>query len=116
MSLFGTMRTGPDEALDARIREGKVLVGTGPEAMRRGIQIEVPVHWYLDPADPSRLWCALGSFYFAWLWVPVEPEPAALAEVLSQSRAAGAVEHDAVREHPPEPRCRVAPAGDRPKG
>lgn len=85
VSLFGTMRTGADEALDARIRAGKVLVGTGPEVMRRGIPLEAPVHWYLDPAEPSRLWCALGPFYFAWLWVPVEPEPAALAEVISHS-------------------------------
>lgn len=83
--FLGTMRTEADSALDKRMREGRVRVGSGPEVVRRAMGSELAAEWYLDPADPSRLWCALGDCYPAWLWVPVAPEPAALTEVLSHS-------------------------------
>lgn len=67
---------------DLELREGKVLVGTGPAVVRRGMGYEVEAAWYLDPAEPDRLWCALGSFYPAWLWIPVEPTADGVAEAL----------------------------------
>ncbi|ADD43975.1 hypothetical protein [Stackebrandtia nassauensis] len=81
----GTLRNPTTMELDASIREGKLLVGTGPSVNMRGMGLDVDVHWYLDPGQPDQLWCALGFFYDPRLWIPVEPEPAALAEVLSAS-------------------------------
>ena len=80
----------PDESeLDTRLREGKVLVGSGPAVTRRMMGgTKTAVAWYLDPAEPDQLWCALGDTYTAWLWIPVSPEPAALAEVLAHSHPA----------------------------
>jgi hypothetical protein len=43
------------------------------------------VQWFVDPAAPDRLWCALCHSYPGWLWIPVEPTPAALGEVLTDT-------------------------------
>jgi hypothetical protein len=64
---------------------GTILVGSGPVVPRRLMAFDDPVHWYLNPDKPDVLWCALDSSYPAWLWIPVEPTPAAFAEVLSAS-------------------------------
>lgn len=84
-SSAGTLNNQDTRRLDARIREGKLLVGTGPSVTMRGLGIDVDAHWYLDPDEPERLWCALGHFYDPRLWIPVEPNPDALSEVLSSS-------------------------------
>lgn len=81
----GTLSNEVTRALDAEIREGKLLVGTGPSITMRGMGIDIDAHWYLDPAAPEKLWCALGYFFDARLWIPVDPTPDALAEVLSSS-------------------------------
>ncbi|GLW66773.1 hypothetical protein Arub01_50170 [Actinomadura rubrobrunea] len=78
----GTMSVEHLDDDDLRLREGKALVGTGPAAARRGTGYEVEAAWYLDPSEPDRLWCALGSFYPAWLWIPVEPTADGVAEAL----------------------------------
>ncbi|MGA8112880.1 MAG: HEAT repeat domain-containing protein [Actinocatenispora sp.] len=71
------------EELDAERRTGKLLVGTGPSTTRRGMGYDIDAHWYLDPADPDSLWCALGGYFPAWLWIPLSARPDALREVLS---------------------------------
>ncbi|MFI6283319.1 hypothetical protein ACIBCM_00955 [Streptomyces sp. NPDC051018] len=81
-----TMRTLADSELDESVSGGKLLVGSGPGVTTRLFGADVPVEWYLDPSEqPSRLWCALGDFYGPRLWIPVAPEPAALAEVIGRS-------------------------------
>jgi hypothetical protein len=69
-------------AADTAVRAGKVLVAQGPSTRQRRIPVDEPVGWYADPAEPDQLWCALGPGYPGWLWVPVTPQPGALAEVL----------------------------------
>lgn len=84
-SSAGTLNNEATRELDAQIRESALLVGTGPSVSMRGLGIEAVAAWYLDPSDPQRLWCALGDFYDPRLWIPVDPNPDALAEVLSAS-------------------------------
>ena len=81
----GTMSNEHLDALDAQQRAGKVVVGTGPQVTNRGTGTTATVQWYLDPAAPQRLWCALAEFYPAWLWIDVEPRADELAAVLSAS-------------------------------
>ena len=69
-------------AADTAVRDGKLLVARGPAVQRRWDGDDVDVCWYVDPAEPDRLWCALGPDYPGWLWVPVAPQSGALAEVL----------------------------------
>ncbi|MGH8876549.1 MAG: hypothetical protein ACRD0P_04275 [Stackebrandtia sp.] len=75
-----TMRDEHTVDLDTAVREGKLLVGTGP-ATAAGTDAA----WYLDPAAPERLWCALGDFYDPRLWIAVEPTMDAMTEVLSST-------------------------------
>jgi hypothetical protein len=86
-ALFGagTMSLASRTERHKAVSESKLLVGTGPGIARRLMDGDTDVHWYLDPEEPDVLWCALGYAYPAWLWVPVEPNAAALAEVLSAS-------------------------------
>lgn len=67
---------------DELLRKGKLLVGTGPDAGRRWTAQRSAAAWYVDPDEPDVLWCALGGFYPAWLWVPVEPTAAGVREAV----------------------------------
>jgi hypothetical protein len=81
----GTMSNELLDSMDAQQRAGKVLVGSGPAVSRRAMGHDSKVNWFLDPEQPQQLWCALGEFYAAWLWVPIAPTASAVAEVLSAS-------------------------------
>ena len=70
------------DADDDLLRKGKLLVGTGPETVRRWTRQRLAAAWYVDPDEPDVLWCAPGGFYPAWLWVPVEPTAAGVREAL----------------------------------
>lgn len=70
-------------ARDAELRAGRLLVGTGPAVPTRTHDIEQDVRWYAD--GDGGLWCALGPYYPAWLWVRVEPTADGLREVLSST-------------------------------
>jgi hypothetical protein len=78
-----TVRLDTMVTADRAVRAGKVLVAKGPSTTKRpGSLSEMFVQWYVDPATPDRLWCALSDRYPGWLWVPVEPTADALREVL----------------------------------
>lgn len=94
----GTMQLASLTERHEAISESKVLVGAGPTVTQRLLGIEHDVHWYLDPRKPEVLWCALDFAYPAWLWVPVEPTAAALAEVLSASLPRPALEFTELTE------------------
>lgn len=81
----GTMSNARLDSIDYARRRRKLLVGTGPEVARRDRQHPSRVHWYVDADEPELLWCSLDRSYSAWLWVPIEPTPQAVAEVLSHS-------------------------------
>lgn len=80
----GAMSREHRDVDDELLRKGKLLVGTGPEAVRRWTGQRLAAAWYLDPDEPGVLWCALGGFYPAWLWVPVEPTAAGVREALGE--------------------------------
>lgn len=84
-SWTGTMSNELLDSLDARARDSKVLIASGPSIKRRGTTEPSTVHWYLDPAEPQQLWCALDECYAAWLWIPVAPTAEAIADALEQS-------------------------------
>lgn len=84
-SSAGTLNNADTRRLDSRIRDGKLLVGTGPTVNMRGLGVGVDAGWFLDPDRPEQLWCALGDFYDPRLWIPVEPNREALSEALSSS-------------------------------
>jgi len=69
---------------DELLRKGKILVGTGPETVRRWTGQRLAAAWYVDPEEPDVLWCAPGAFYPAWLWIPVRPSPAGVREALGE--------------------------------
>ncbi|TDC81246.1 hypothetical protein [Actinomadura sp. 7K507] len=80
----GAMSLEHRDVDDELLRKGKLLVGTGPESVRRWTRQRLAAAWYVDPDEPDVLWCALGGFYPAWLWVPVEPTAAGVREVLGE--------------------------------
>jgi hypothetical protein len=77
-----TIQTDKLVEADTALRSGKVLVATGPAIRKRFESWDNEVSWYVDPAEPDRLWCALAPYFPGWLWVPVAPEPAVIDEVL----------------------------------
>ena len=81
----GTMTNTAFRGLHTAACEGKYLVGMGPGITRRFMGIDTVACWYLDPAKPDVLWCALDQSYAGWLWVPVGPTVDGIAEVLSSS-------------------------------
>ncbi|TDE32175.1 hypothetical protein [Actinomadura sp. 6K520] len=80
----GAMSPEHLDAEDELLRKGKLLVGTGPETVRRWTRQRLGAAWYVDPEEPGVLWCAPGGFYPAWLWVPVEPTAAGVREALGE--------------------------------
>lgn len=80
----GAMTLERRDVDDELLRKGKLLVGTGPEAVRRWTGQRLAAAWYFDPDEPGLLWCAVGGFYPAWLWVPVEPTPEGIREALGE--------------------------------
>ncbi|MFC4053410.1 hypothetical protein ACFOY4_27305 [Actinomadura syzygii] len=67
---------------DELLRKGKLLVGTGPGTVRRWTGQRLAAAWYFDPSEPGLLWCALGGFYPAWLWIPLRPTAAGVRAAL----------------------------------
>lgn len=80
----GAMSPGRLDTDDELLRKGKLLVGTGPEAVRRWTGQRLAAAWFLNPDEPDVLWCALGGFYPAWLWIPIEPTATGIGDALGE--------------------------------
>lgn len=78
-----TIKVAAHTERDAELRAGKVLVGTGPAVTARLVGAEHEVLWFCD--RHGGLWCALASYYPAWLWVEVKPTAEGVREVLSST-------------------------------